>query len=99
MLWVATYGGGVNKYNKNITFRNYNKVPGNPKSLIDNMIWSILEDRQNRLWIGTNNGLDAFDSHTGEFTHHVHDLQNSHTLSHNVVRTLVEDHRGRIWAG
>lgn len=51
----------------------------------------ICEDTTGSLWIGTIHGLLRFDRQNGTFKRYQHDPQNSASLSHNVVRTVVRD--------
>ena len=38
--------------------------------LLDNTVYSILEDNKNHLWLGTRNGLSRFDPVTKTFTNY-----------------------------
>lgn len=60
-LWFGTEGGGLNKLNKKIgSFTCYNTQTGLP----NNVIYSILSDKHDNLWLATNNGLCLFDPKT-----------------------------------
>ena len=57
-LWVGTKGGGLNKLNKKTgEFEHFTTKHGLP----DNVIYGILADEQNTLWLSTNRGLSHFD--------------------------------------
>lgn len=61
-LWLGTDNGGLNKFNKKTKeFTCYNTQTGLP----NNVIYSILSDNHDNLWLGTNNGLCLFDPQTG----------------------------------
>lgn len=66
-LWVGTLGGGLNKMirgeGEKTTFIHYTEKDG----LCNNAVYGILEDREGRLWLSTNNGLSRFDPGTGRF--------------------------------
>lgn len=56
IIWIGTFGGGLNKYNpKQKKFRHFkrSRLPG---SLSNNKIRAIYEDRQKNIWIGTEGG-------------------------------------------
>ncbi|MCP4728293.1 MAG: hypothetical protein GY863_24870, partial [bacterium] len=64
-LWIGTNGGGLNKLVLNNSekisqetqiFRHYTTVDGLP----DNVIYGILEDEEQNLWLSTNVGLSRF---------------------------------------
>jgi signal transduction histidine kinase/ligand-binding sensor domain-containing protein/DNA-binding response OmpR family regulator len=63
-LWVGTVGGGLNYFDvKNETFKTYTEQDG----LASNVVFAILRDRRNNLWLSTNKGVSRFDPQTGKF--------------------------------
>lgn len=60
-------------------------------------VFSILQDRQGFLWFGTADGLNKYDDYS--FTHFVHDINDSTSISDNRVIALLEDRSGRLWIG
>ncbi|WP_348698976.1 two-component regulator propeller domain-containing protein [Duganella fentianensis] len=67
--------------------------------VLDGRIYALLEDRQGKLWIGTQNGLDCFDPATGSFRNYRHVAGASDSLIHSRVHHLYEDEQGRLWIG
>ena len=70
VLWVGTYGGGLNKiiFGKNgksqkLNFKRYTEKDG----LANDIIYGILGDDENNLWMSTNNGLSKFNPSTETF--------------------------------
>jgi ligand-binding sensor domain-containing protein/two-component sensor histidine kinase len=63
-IWVGTIGGGLNKLVlntdkgklKNYLIENYTEKDGLPS----NVIYGILGDEENNLWLSTNNGISKF---------------------------------------
>jgi signal transduction histidine kinase/ligand-binding sensor domain-containing protein len=101
-VWVGTYYGGVNIYDKNapdfITIRK-NK----PGSLSHNNVTGILADASNKIWIGTDGG-------GLNYAHGVKDLMANNlvkiTLRNEVfgynekkVKCLADDALGNLWVG
>lgn len=68
-IWVAAFGGGLNRLirydakNKRPEFENFGIIQG----LNTDVIVSIVEDRQNNLWLATEGGLSRFDKKTHQF--------------------------------
>ncbi len=64
VLWIGTYGGGLNKFdvskNKFTSFKEEDGLP-------NNSIYEILADKYNNLWISTNKGLTRFNPKTKKF--------------------------------
>ncbi len=68
--------------------------------LNDQMVWSVYEDRQKNIWIGTHsNGLTKFDKKTGIYTFYPHKDTDPSTISNALVWTSFEDSKGRFWVG
>ncbi len=60
-------------------------------------VYSILQDRQGFLWFASQDGLYRYDGYN--FKVFRHNPQDPHSISGNLVQTLVEDSKGRIWIG
>lgn len=98
-MWFGTQDG-LNRYDGySMTVYKHNQLDSN--SLSNNFIYSLFEDRNGVLWIGSNGGgLDAFDIRTGKFTHNISKQGNKSGLSNNNVRSVLEDNDGNtIWVG
>jgi hypothetical protein len=75
MLWVGTWGGGINKVDpRTAQFGRNRHYEGDPDSLISGRVYAILEDTGGALWLRTEKGLDRSVSHPGDrraFSHHL----------------------------
>lgn len=97
-IWVGTsnglsmYSGGANQ------FVNYRKSNGNSKSLSSNSVNSIAVEND-RLWLGTEDGLNIFDTKTGEIRKIGFDYRDIHSLNAPTVRTVYIDNQGIYWLG
>jgi len=61
-IWIGMYTGGLNILNpKTGKIKRYKSDPNNPKTLSDNSVYSIDEDRQGRVWVSTISGLNLYD--------------------------------------
>jgi PAS domain S-box-containing protein len=77
VLWVGTGGGGLNRFDRTQeSFKAYAKEVG----FADDMIYGILEDNHNNLWLSTSNGIIKFNPKTET----VRNYGTSDGLLHNV---------------
>lgn len=98
--YAGTIGGGVTRTDpRSGKVEVFRHEQGNPASLADDRVFSVVGDRNGGVWIGTRDGLDRFDPRTGVFTHYRHDEKNPRSLSDNWVWPILEDHKGNIWVG
>ena len=98
--WHGEIGEGLTRFDPatgKTTF--YKHDPANPKSLIDDRVYSICVDHLGIIWIGTKEGLDRLDVMTGTFLHFRHDDSNPNSLSDNWVWPIMEDRSGVLWVG
>ncbi|MEO5683911.1 MAG: two-component regulator propeller domain-containing protein [Chitinophagaceae bacterium] len=89
-MWFAT-DEGLNKYD-GYRFTAYKNDPGKNNSLIDNLVFDVMEDAAGNLWVGTASGLDKLDRGKDAFTH----FYPSNAV---IVRDVFQDSRKRIWLG
>jgi ligand-binding sensor domain-containing protein/anti-sigma regulatory factor (Ser/Thr protein kinase) len=100
-MWFATEDG-LNKYDGyNFTvYKNNPDIHRGKNSISDNFIWTIFEDKEGILWIGTNSGgLCKFDRDIEIFTSYKNIPGNLNSLSLNNVRSIYEDKDGILWIG
>ncbi|HVG17037.1 MAG TPA: two-component regulator propeller domain-containing protein, partial [Chitinophagaceae bacterium] len=57
----------------------------------------VYEDKQKRMWIGTNDGLFHFDPKTKTITAFVHSDKDQGSLANNIVNAITEDSNGNLW--
>jgi len=100
MLWVGTWGGGLNKFDRiKKKFTCYQYQRNNPSSLSHNIVHSIYEDRSGILWIGTLSGLNKFHRQKEIFTRYIIEPNNPERFRHNYVMVILEDHLDELWIG
>ena len=101
-IWLGTEGSGAYKINVggNPTYENYVPERGIDKSLSSRTVLSLLEDRDRRIWLGTENGgLCYYNSVTNGFERYTSDSGDPGSLSSNSIWSLFEDKTGRFWVG
>lgn len=95
-IWLATENGlcRFDGYN----FINYNNRINDLYSLSYNHVFSLLEDKNGIIWVGTlGGGLNKFDSRTGKFKRYMNDPANPASISSNIIFKVYRDSKGRIW--
>lgn len=96
VYWIGTYTKGLYRWDRNAgTWENWRHEPGDPTSLSDNLVNSLAYDREGRLWIATNNGLDRLDN--GKFINYYYDPANRKGLSSSAIISLFVDSAGELW--
>lgn len=88
-VWVGTYGAGLNAVFQDSVIASYTSEDG----MIGDVIWRLMLDSNNKLWIGTKNGLSIFDGNT--FTN----FSSKNGLPHNAVQGITEMENGEVWIG
>ena len=90
LLWMATRNG-LYCYD-NYRIRPYRRDGRHPDMLSDNEVKRVSEDRQQRIWIATAQGLDRLDKKTGYIEHLVPTKSQIHSITE-----LMVTHEGTIW--
>jgi len=100
IIWIGFYGTGLDRFDPEAgTFTHYRNHPGDPTSLSNDTVASVVMDHEGNLWVGTYGGLDYFDQKTGNFTHYAHSDNDPASLSCNKIRTIYEDRERTLWVG
>ena len=98
-MWVGTYAGGVNQYNKLLQrFGHHDAIPGSDKSINNKYVNAIL-DEDNYLWIGTEKGLNRYNKAADRWEYFTHDSNNKNSIGSNAVMTIKRDSHNRLWVG
>jgi len=98
-MWVGTYAGGVNQYNKLLQrFGHHEAIPGSNKSLNDKYVSAIL-DEDNHLWIGTEKGLNRYNKAVDRWEYFTHDFMDPRSIGSNAVLDIMRDSQNRLWVG
>ena len=56
-IWIGTFGGGLNKFD--LKTQKFSYITEN-EGLANNVVYGILEDKQNNLWLSTNRGISRY---------------------------------------
>ncbi len=95
MLWLGGGGAGrLRRFDRRTEqFTVYSHNARDPRSISNDEVWIVHEDRLGRLWIGTSNGLNELDRARGTFT----SLTRKEGLAGNTVKAILEDGQGDLW--
>jgi len=98
-LWIGTNEGlNIFKAESENFKRIYSDSTSN--TLPEDVVFEIHEDPSGDIWFGTHtSGVGVLDSETQQFRVYANDPENPHSLSDNLVRTILHDSRGNIWIG
>lgn len=112
-IWMATFGGGLNKYVvKTRAFVDFMEEPGDPATISSNYLYVLRFDKKdpNVLWIGTNGGgLNRFHTKKERFTRYNlapettveqdEEAQSSTATRYDTIQTIHQDDDGMLWLG
>lgn len=107
-LWIQYTGEGIERFDPQTeTFHAYVPDPdvggtissNSSPTGVSSVVSMFFEDSENKLWIGTDLGLNLFDREKDSFTHFRSDPGNSSTLSSDRISAIFECGEGYIWVG
>ncbi len=107
-LWVGTKGGLNISEKKLDDYKNFDSLaftrhvfsPSNQKSLSNNFVRTIYEDRSGIVWIGTTaDGVNQFNRSSDLFNYFqkIEGLPNS--LENEIIMSVYDDDKGALWIG
>ena len=98
-IWICTERGIYLYDFTSGEYRHLYQNDSDPYSLSDNAIYSIYQDKEGGIWLGTYfAGLNYLPNHTTVFNK-FYPVINENSISGKRVREIVEDKNGRIWIG
>jgi diguanylate cyclase (GGDEF)-like protein/PAS domain S-box-containing protein len=91
-LWFGSYSGGIYKHTPQGAKIELFQKKTNTNSLSGNNIWGIAQDKDDNIWIATQqNGLNKFAPQNYDFTHYLQD-----NFPHSIWNLLIDD-LNQIW--
>lgn len=102
-IWVASFEQGgiglVQETDEGFVFKNFITGKGNKS-----MVRYLFQDDKDRIWAGTCDGLVRFNPdelvrNPDAYVFYNMDLNRSHSLSSNDIKTIYQDSNGDIWVG
>lgn len=102
-LWIGTDNGilkiTLNSDGNKILSSKYFNAAQVTGSLSGNLVNCIYQDRHERIWVGTDLGLNLYDWDTGSFITFRNNPANPATLSSDEVETIFQDRYDNLWVG
>ena len=100
-LWFANWNRGLIRLDRDRKRAIlYHNNPNNPSSLSAGGIMTLMQDREHRIWVGTDPGtVDWFDPRPASFRSYFHDPADPNSLSNDGVVSVFQDSRGMLWIG
>lgn len=96
LIWIGTQQGLV-RYD-GYRFRKFTHNVGDPFSLADDYVFSLLVAKDGRIWAGTySDGISVFDPVSERFERFQHDEKVKGSLPGSRISALVEDGQGGMW--
>jgi len=84
---------GLDKYD-GYQFTVYKRIEGDQKSISNNFITGLIEDKKGDLWVATwGGGLNRFDREKNRFIHHAGGILSE------IINNVLQDTRGRFDSG
>lgn len=104
IIWIGTFGGGVNKYDPTLKkFEVFKYKLEDPESLGNDFIHTIYEDSEGTIWVGTGlSGINRFDKNTNSFKRFRDNSKYPNStkyLNSPEVTSILEDNNGNLWVG
>jgi len=98
-IWIGTYNGGINYYNKILyKFGSVKNNPNKENSLSNNDV-NVFHEEGKYLWIGTADGLNRYNRKTNEWKRFKHDKNNSKSIGATGIYAILRDSRNNMWIG
>ena len=97
-VWAATASGVVVFSPDDATWQHYQHRSEQPQSLVTDDTWSVYQDAQDNIWIGTEKqGLERFMPETQTFEHFPAGLETPNAIAPGAIVNISEDDSGALW--
>lgn len=94
VVWIGTYGAGLYLFNpdskKSIRYNTTNS------SLANNYVHKIYEDKDENVWIGTQNGISYYNTGSKSFEK-INQLRSLKVLKNNRIFDILQDQKRNLW--
>ncbi len=97
-LWIGTQQGLLRLDTRTEKWEALPRPPA-PGGLSHDWVRAIFEDRDGRVWVGTDGGLNLWQGHEQGFVSFRPDPSNPNGAGSDQIFTITEDRSGNIWLG
>ncbi|RLA49763.1 MAG: hypothetical protein DRR42_14965 [Gammaproteobacteria bacterium] len=99
-ILIGTFGGGISIYQgETDNFLTLSNIPGDHTSLSNDKVIALFQDSLGLIWVGTEKGLNKFDSSTNTFESFFSKPGDANSISSDMVWAFFEDEKQRLWLG
>ncbi|WP_207427834.1 hybrid sensor histidine kinase/response regulator [Pedobacter sp. SYSU D00535] len=99
-VWIGSRGSGLNRFDpRSGKFTKFKSGTKRQNPISNNVIFALCEDREQNVWVGTEDGLDLYSPKLDGFIQFKHSASNPRSISNNVINSIYEDSRGNLWVG
>lgn len=97
-VWIGTWGGGLNRYNKSTKKFSYFRHSDDPTSISSDVVYKVHKDKKGNIWAGTlEEGLNRFIPECECFERYLYSKNNSNSILVNGINGFVDDKDGNLW--
>lgn len=96
-MWMGTNGAGLNRFD-GINYTSYKNKLNDATSLSNNNIYCSYKDHKNRLWFGTEKGLNLYEHKKDRFKRISFSEFGDHGAN-IAISSLTEDNKGNLFVG
>ncbi|MEP5340202.1 MAG: two-component regulator propeller domain-containing protein [Algibacter sp.] len=97
-IWLGTNGAGMYRFD-GIEYNYYKHILTDSTSISSNLVYCSYLDKDNRLWVGTEEGINLYDRKNDRFKR-IPILNNNNKKKTNIsVRSLIGDGEGNLFFG
>jgi len=98
VLWIATRDSGLLRFDVATgQLKPFVHDARDASSLLDDHVYALVIDAQDRLWVGSEGGLDRLNQNGKGFTHFVPSAGDPTSLGDARIRALAADSTGALW--
>ena len=97
-IWLGTNGAGLYRYD-GINYESYKYIIDDATSLSSSLVLSSFQDSTQRLWFGTEDGLNLYDRENDRFKRIPNTAFNEDTDANISISSLIEDGQGHLFIG
>ncbi|MEY4588244.1 MAG: hypothetical protein RL497_320 [Pseudomonadota bacterium] len=100
LLWLATDNGLLKIDEAKNTTVLYQHEENNKHSLRDNRLWKLMLDKEQNVWISSDQGgVAVYIRSADRFDRYEHDPYNADSVNSDKVRQIYQDRLGDYWVG
>nr|WP_321452206.1 two-component regulator propeller domain-containing protein [uncultured Carboxylicivirga sp.] len=96
-VWLGTHSGGVTYFNTLQNKFNHIKYVKNDTHFLNTLSVHCFAKKGNKLYVGTEKGINVFDKETQRFTYWQNDASDPLSLSYDDVKDIVVESKDSIW--